>query len=140
MSKKQTFYMYSINLNLEHQSLAKHELKMIFNAINVVIDSNGFDDHKTCVASCNQFFVDLAHDLDQLIDASSEDRHFIAWETNPKVNPTAPHITPKEDWLEGELVRMYLTCGQKTNITRETLKSVASGSVFTGERNVTTLN
>lgn len=140
MAKKETFFMYSITLNLQHESLAKHELKTLFKGVSVVIDSNGFSDHKSCVASCNEFFVDLARDLDVLNGDAREEKHFIAWESNPKVNPNTPHITPLEDWLNGELVKMYLTAGQQTNITRDTLKAVACGSVFTGERNVNSLN
>lgn len=140
MSDKQQFYMFSVNLEMNHESLAKHEFKTIFNAVNTVIESNGFADAKKCIAACNKFFVDLAQDLDQLNSGGSKVKHFIAWESNPKVNHDAPHITPKEDWLDGELVKMYLTAGQKGIITHETLKSVASGSVFTGERDVTTLN
>jgi len=139
MSNK-TFYLYSISLNLDHESLANHELKTIFNAVNVIIESNGFDDHKSCIESCNKVFVDLAQDLDQLNSSGSKLKHFIAWEANPKMNPDTPHITPKDDWIDTELIKMYLTAGQKENITRQTLKSVASASIFTGERKVTELN
>jgi|694.fasta_scaffold87484_3 hypothetical protein len=130
------FFSFVVSLELKKPSFEHHEFIKLFNGVNATIESNGFNDYKECVTSCNKFFNELAADLNELNHSL---KHLLAWESNPKTNSgELPHITPANEWLEGELVRLYLVVNQQGPINNSNLDPVVRGSIFTGKRDTST--